>query len=136
MNEIDDVDDSLDIPEGPPPDTGLFAETPPEPETGDYDAWGNLRLEPVNVVQEAHGENVIRIFIYEYNGAFYFSFQIKIEKLVRQKMANVKDMPHTSIERARGAAREMIIGICKENRTIKKLFADFTIITYDQPELF
>jgi hypothetical protein len=140
MNPLEEVtpadDDGLAVLEGPPPDTGLFTAPPAEAGAGDYDTWGNIRLEPVKAAQEAHGENCIRLFVYQYNGAFYFGFQIKIERLVRQKRANIKDIPHNTIEGARSAARNMIIEICKENHAIKKLFADFTVIKYDQPELF
>jgi hypothetical protein len=129
-------DDGLAVLEGPPPDTGLFVATPPEAGAGDCDTWGNIRLEPVKTVNETHGENCVHIFVYQLGGAFYFGFQIKIDRVVRQKRANIKDIPHATAEGARAAARNMIIGICKENHAIKKLFADFTVIRYDQPELF
>ena len=123
MNPLEEVttadDDGLAVLEGPPPDTGLFTAPAAETGGGDYDTWGNIRLEPVKTVNEAHGENCIRLFVYQYTGAFYFGFQIKIDRLVRQKRANVKDVPHNSIEGARAAARNMIIGICKENHAIK-----------------
>jgi hypothetical protein len=129
-------DDGLDVLEGPPPDTSLFVGPLAAPGGGDYDTWGNIRLEPVKALDEAHGANFVRVFVYQYQGAFYFGFQVKIERLVRQKKANIKDIPHASMDGARAAARKMIIDICKENHAIKKLFADFTVIKYDQPELF
>jgi hypothetical protein len=120
----------------PPPDTGLFAVPPPEAESGDCDAWGNIRLDPVETIEEAHGGNFVKIFIYEYRGAYFYGFQIKIEKVVRQKAANVNDAPLKALEAARKAARGMIIRICRENHVIKRLFADFAVIGYNQPELF
>jgi hypothetical protein len=120
----------------PPPDTGLFTASPPEAENGDCDAWGNIRLDPVKTIEEAHGGNFVKIFIYEYRGAYFFGFQIKIEKVIRQKRANVQDLPLKALEAARKAARGMIIRICKENHVIKRLYTDFAVIGYNQPELF
>jgi hypothetical protein len=120
----------------PPPDTGLFAGPPPEAENGNCDTWGNIRLAPVKTIEEANGKNFVKIFIYEYRGGYFFGFQIKIEKVVRQRAANVNDLPLKTLEAARGAARGMIVQICKENHVIKRLYTDFTVIGYNQPELF
>jgi hypothetical protein len=124
-----------ETPEAPPPETGLFS-GPPAGETGDYDQWGNLRLQAEKIIEENHGQNFIKIFIYKYNGRFFYGFQIRIEKLVRQKRANINDPPMQSTEAAGEAARKQIIGICKTGHAIKKLFNDFTVIQYNQPELF
>jgi hypothetical protein len=131
-----DIDDGLPEPEGPPPDTGLFRAAPPAPEGENTDAWGNLRIPPVKTIHEAHGENSITINIYQLDAAYYFGFQAVIAKFVRQKKANVKDAPAASIEAAKKSAVDMIVNLCKENHAIKRLFADFTQIQYNQPELF
>ena len=100
------------------------------------DSWGNLKAEPVKIIEENHGDNFIKIFLYEYSGSFFFGFQLKIEKVIRQKKANVADLPLKGPDAARTAAREMIVEICRKNNAIKRLFADFTVIRYNQPELF
>jgi hypothetical protein len=106
------------------------------PESPDYDAWGNIRLQAEKVIEENHGQNFIKILIYQYNKQFFYSFQVKIEKFIRQKRANIGDPPLESTEAARAAAREQIIKICKAGHAIKKAFNDFTVIRYNQPELF
>lgn len=126
---------------GPPPDTGLF--TPPgavigqsRPNDPAYDQWGNLKENPLKTIEETHGGNFVKIFINEYRGAFYFGFQFRVERVIRQKKANIKDRPLDSPDAAGAAARKIIIKICKENHAIKRLFAEFAIIVYNQPELF
>jgi hypothetical protein len=106
------------------------------PENQDYDAWGNFRLQAEKVIEENHGQNFIKILIYQYNKQYFYGFQIKIEKLIRQKKANIGDPPLGSVEAARAAAREQIIELCKMGHAIKKAFNDFTVIRYNQPELF
>jgi hypothetical protein len=106
------------------------------PDSPDYDTWGNIRLKAERIIEENHGQNFIRIFIYKYNEQYFYGFQIKIEKFIRQKKANVDDPPMQSTEAAREAARKQIIKLCKAGHAIKKLFNDFTVIQYNQPELF
>jgi hypothetical protein len=136
MNTESDLDQET---EAPPlgifgPDGVIGQSCPDGP---DYDQWGNVRADPVKVIEEAHGENFIKIFIYKApRDSYFFGFQLKIEKVVRQKRANIADQPHRGPESARMAARDMIIDICKKNHGIKRLFADFTVIRYNQPELF
>ncbi len=127
--------------EAPPP-LGIFAHTaaaaPPEGEAGagDYDQWGNIKSAPAQIIEENHGENFVKIFLYRREDSWFFGFQLKIEKTVRQKRANMADPPHRTAESARLAARGIIIDICRKNHGIKRLFADFTVIRYNQPELF
>jgi hypothetical protein len=126
-------------PEPPPPDTGLFTALPGmigQSRPNGLNQWGNLRLQAETVIEENHGQNFMKIFIYKYNDKFFYGFQVKIEKLIRQKMANINDPPLRSMEEAGAAAREQIIGICKTGHAIKKAFNNFTVIRYDQPELF
>jgi len=116
------------------------------PESEFSDQWGNLKGTPLKVIEEKHGENSVKIFIYEYrsintvaNGRpadYYFGFQLKIDRLIRQKRANIADRPMRGVDEARSAAQKMIIDICKKNKVVKKTFAEFTSIRYNQPELF
>jgi hypothetical protein len=117
---------------GPAAPPGMIGQSQPDI----LDQWGNFRLQAVKVIEENHGQNFIRIFIYKYNKQCFYGFQIKIEKLVRQKRANINDPPLRSTEAVRTAAREQIIGICKTGHAIKKAFNDFIVIRYNQPELF
>jgi hypothetical protein len=106
------------------------------PENPDYDTWGNIRLQAEKVIEENHGQNFIKILIYQYNKEYFYGFQIRIEKLIRQKKANISDLPLGSTEAAREAAREQIIELCKMGHAIKKAYNDFTVIRYNQLELF
>lgn len=128
--------------EAPPP-LGIFVETPPETEF--YDQWGNLKGPPVKTIEETHGENFIKIFVYQYTSIntvacgretdYFFGFQIKIDKLIRQKRANIASPPMRNADEARLAAQKMIVDICRKNKAAKRM-ADFQIISYNQPELF
>jgi hypothetical protein len=134
-----DTIQNIDTTEPPPPGDRLFTAPPGmigQSRSNGLDQWGNLRLEADKVLEENHGKNFIKIFIYKYNNQFFYSFQVKIEKLIRQKKANINDPPLRSTEEARAAAREQIIGICKTGHAIKRAFNDFTVIRYNQPELF
>ena len=105
-------------------------------EADQYDQWGNLKITPIKTIEENHAGNFIKIFVYEYNQMYYFSFQLKIEKLIRQRLANIDNPPMQSIEKALQAARNIITDICRKNHTTKRIFEYFTKIIYDQPELF
>ena len=141
-----EIDIDITEDEAPPP-LGIFdGPRVSMPESEFYDTWGNLKGPPEKTIDEYHGENFIKIFIYKYTSIstvaggreadYHFGFQIKIERLVRQKRANIADPPMRGADEARLAARNMIVDVCKKNRAIKRLFADFTIIRYNQPELF
>ena len=126
--------------EAPPP-LGIFGpvvEPPPESPAPQFDQWGNIKMNPAKIIEESHGENFIKIMLYHdpRGRGWFFGFQLKIEKVIRQKLANITDPPHKGPDTARLAARDMIIDICRKNHGIKRLFADFTVIRYNQPELF
>jgi hypothetical protein len=125
--------------EAPPP-LGLFTPAAPQSEAPipQFDQWGNIKTEPTNIIEETHGENFVKIMLYKSPGrdAWIFGFQLKIARVVRQKLANITDKPHKGPDAARRAARDMIIDVCRKNHGIKRLFADFTVIRYNQPELF
>jgi hypothetical protein len=134
---VPEAEPGLD-PETEAPPLGIFG---PEGMIGqscpNYDQWGNIKADPVKIIEETHGENFIKVFIYKAHGdSYFFGFQLKIDKVVRQKRANIADPHHRGPDSARAAARDMIIDICKKNHGIKRLFADFTVIRYNQPELF
>jgi len=130
-------DDDGEAEENDDPSLGIFdGSRVSMPESEFYDQWGNLKGTPLKVIEEKHGENVVKIFIYEYDAGFFFGFQMKIDKTIRQKRANIGDRPMRGVDEARSAAQKMIIDICKKNKVVKRTFAEFTIIRYNQPELF
>ena len=131
----------------PPPLLGIFnAPQISMSESEHYDQWGNLKGAPIKTIDEYHGESFIKIFIYQYlsivsaasgrTADYFFGFQLKLGQLIRQKRANIADRPIRSIDEARVAARNMIVDICRKNKATKSIFAEFTIIRYNQPELF
>lgn len=142
------AENEIEVPDEAPPALGIFdGPRVNMPESEFYDAWGNLKGPPIKTVDEYHGDDFIKIFVYRYDDMsddsclgrpadYYFGFQIKIDKLVRQKTANIADKPSRSVDEARIEARDIIINICRKNRAIRRLFADFLIIRYNQPELF
>jgi len=131
----------------PHPPLGIF--TPQRasmPEYEYYDQWGNLKGPPIKIIDEYHGESFIKIFIYQYlsiasaasgrTDDYFFGFQLKLGQLIRQKRANIADRPMRNIDEARLAARNMIVDICRKSKATKSIFAEFTVIRYNQPELF
>lgn len=126
------------------PSLGIFdGSRPLMPESEFYDKWGNLKIPPIKIIEENHGENSIKIFIYQYQAEgenspvnYYFGFQLKIEKLIRQKRANIADSPMRGIDDSRASAQNLILEMCKKNKIAKRTFAEFSIIRYNQPELF
>jgi hypothetical protein len=100
------------------------------------DRWGNLRADHAEIIEERHRDNFIKILIHEYNGCFFYGYQIKIETLVEQKAANINASGHSAREAARRSAVFEIENICAAHRTARKAFADFTKIRYNQQELF
>ncbi len=99
------------------------------------DKWGNIKKEPGKTIEENHGPNFIKVFIYRAGEGFYFGYQLKIKKLILQKQANIRDIPHETEEKARLAAREELIRLTSEKK-IKEVFITFDKICYNQPELF
>ncbi|MDR2734278.1 MAG: hypothetical protein LBC99_06475 [Spirochaetota bacterium] len=110
-------------------------ETPPE----GCDAWGNVRGCPCLVIEERHGENFVRILIYEIFGVYAYSFQLRMGSLVRQKTANAAAPMFASLNEARRAAGGEIEGICGAYKNSKKEFVEFQkihIAEFEQMELF
>ena len=106
----------------------------------EIDKWGNIKGVPFNEVEEHNGSNFIKIDMFELaiqnKPKFFFGFRLKIDKLARQKTPNIANESFNSVDDARIAAQNMIIDLCRKNKIIKKLLADFTLVKYNQPELF
>jgi hypothetical protein len=116
----------------------LGEEIPPEAMPAYCDRWGNFHKEPERIIEENHGLNFIKILIFEHNGLFFFGYQIKIEKLIRQKAANIKNANFETIDAARIGAREELKTVIFKTRShgVKMQFANFVKVYYNQPELF
>jgi hypothetical protein len=98
------------------------------------DTWGNF-INPLRTIEQNHGKNFIKVFIYGFESRFYFGYQFKLEKLIREKRANISDVFYNTEENARKAARSEMTGLVTETK-LKKLFVMFDKICYNQPELF
>jgi len=109
---------------------------PPVLSAMDKRASERIETEPIKIVEENHKKNYVRIFIYEVSNSFFYGYQLKVNRIIRQKKPTWADVPWMSIEAARLAAKAEIIKICKNNKMIRELFEDFTIIKYNQMELF
>jgi hypothetical protein len=116
-------------------DAAIFS-IPPEPDNNACDAWGNIRGEPSVVVEERHGDYYIKILVYCVDGLFYYSFQLKIGTMIRQKVANISDQAFKSPDAARSSASVEIERLCNTNKNTKKYFAEFIRIRYNQGSLF
>jgi len=100
------------------------------------DAWGNIQGEPFCVVAERHSDYSVKIFIYCVENRFYYGYQINIKTMIRQKTACVNDRSFGSADYARSAASIEIEKACNENKNVRKAFADFVQIRYNQGSLF
>ena len=109
---------------------------PAAPPNGQCDAWGNIRGEPAGTTEERHGDYYVKILIHCVEGVFYYGYQIKIGTMIRQKAANIKDRSFSTAELARSSASMEIERVCNTNKNVKKLFADFIRIRYNQGTLF
>ena len=99
-------------------------------------AIGKINSKPVKIIEEAHKKNYVKIFIYEVSGSFFYGYQLRVDRIIRQKKANSNETPLSSTEAARIAARDEIKRICGHSRFIRDIFEDFTMIKYNQGELF
>lgn len=100
------------------------------------DIWGNLRIDPVRIIEERHGEDHIKISIYRYADTFIYGYELKVGSMIRQKLANIEDTGYKNSEVAGIYAGREIETLCNTNKNVKKLFTDFIKIRYNQPELF
>jgi hypothetical protein len=99
------------------------------------DSGGNIKKEPLKILEESHGPDFIKIFVYHTETGFFFGYQLKLKKLILQKQANIKDTPMEGEMAAIKAARKELTALASENRLIKT-FIMFDTICYNQPELF
>jgi hypothetical protein len=99
------------------------------------DIWGNIQKEPVKILEEAHGPNFVKVFIFYTEQGFFYGYQIKLEKLILQKKANINDIPLQAEREALNTARNELIAVTTEKRLLK-VFTTFDTICYNQPELF
>jgi hypothetical protein len=79
--------------------------------------------------------NTIKVLIYIVNDNFYYGYQLKINKIILQKQANIKDRPEETENNARLAARNELLNIVTEKR-LNDIFILFDKICYNQKELF
>jgi hypothetical protein len=100
------------------------------------DVWGNIRADPIKIIEETHDDNFVNLFIYEIDGAFFFGYQIKVGKTICQKAANIDDETFETQELARVFGCAEIQNACNSNKNTRKLFAGFKKIKDAQLELF
>jgi hypothetical protein len=111
------------------------AVTVPESACNYCDTWGNFTKQPVKTIEENRDKNFIKVFIYKHEKHFYYGYQLKLEKVIRQKKANIFDPPLETEEKAMIAARKDLIALTSEKK-LNKIFISFEKICYNQPELF
>jgi hypothetical protein len=109
---------------------------PAQRECGTCDRWGNIRAAPVKVVEETRGDNFIKVLLYEVDGLFYFGYQIKVGKTLRQKAANIHGRSFGTKELARICGCAEVEVTCNSNKNTRKLFTEFKKIAGAQLELF
>ena len=102
----------------------------------EYDTWGNLRGEPDKIIEERHGDNSAKIFIYKIGELFCYGFQLKMGTIIRQKAANIGAAVYKTPGAAHEAAGNEIANICATNKNSKNYFADFVKIRYTDCDLF
>ena len=101
-----------------------------------FDQWGNLKGEPIRIVEEHHGDNFIRIYIHEANGLFAYGFQLKMGTVIRQTPANIGGAIFASEKMARIAASKEVEAVCSSNKNSKKIFSEFQNILHCGYSLF
>jgi len=104
----------------------------------DYvDIWGNIKKAPIKTLEQAHGGDFIKVYVYAAEPGFFYGFQVKLRKLIYQKQANIKDAPEKTIDSALFAARRELVSIVNNySKKLVELFLTFDKIVYNQPELF
>jgi hypothetical protein len=99
------------------------------------DTWGNIKKEPVRTIEESHGPNFIKVFIFNAGVGYFYGYQLKLNKVVLQKQANITDTPQETEDKAQRAAQDDLMAAVSEKR-LRKVFISFDKICYNQPELF
>jgi hypothetical protein len=102
----------------------------------EFNTWGNLRGDPVRIIEEAHGDNFVKVSIYQSGVSFAYGFQLKMGTVIRQRAANISGAVFKSEGSAREAAGKEVEAICATNKNSKKYFAEFSKIMYTDYDLF
>jgi hypothetical protein len=104
----------------------------------DYvDLWGNFKKAPVRAIEQSHGADFIRFYVYRAELGFYFSYRLKLRKLIYQREANINDPPEATEEKAiRAAHAEIVALVNKYSKKLLEVFLTFDKVCYNQPELF
>ena len=90
----------------------------------------------VKQLHERHYDDFIELTIYRRNNLFAYGYKLKIHRIIRQKTPHEAAFIHTSITAALSAAKQNIQKQCSSNRKAKKTLLQFTIVLYNQLELF
>ena len=101
-----------------------------------FDTWGNLRGDPQRLIEEAQGDNFIKVSIFKVGELFAYGYQLKVGTVIRQKAANIGGAVFKTEGSAREAAGKDIEAVCASNKNSKRYFADFQKIRYTDLELF
>jgi hypothetical protein len=102
----------------------------------EVDRWGNFKFSPAKIIEEIREGNFVKIFLYEYEGGFYYGYQLKLGGVVKQKAANKNDAALGTADAARIHACMDITKIGMANRSIRAIFTTFDKVRYNQPTLF
>jgi len=102
------------------------------------DTWGNIKTEPTRTILQSKGPDFVKVNIFATDNGYFFGAQIKLNKLIYQKEANVlNDAPLNTEDQARWAARDFITSIVSRySKKLMKTFLTFDKVCYNQPELF
>ena len=90
----------------------------------------------VKQLHERHSDDFIELIIYRLNNFFAYGYKLKIYRIIRQKTPHEAAFIHTSITAALSAAKQDIQKQCNSNRKAKTTLLQFTIVLYNQLELF
>jgi hypothetical protein len=99
------------------------------------DIWGNIKKKPVKILEETQGPNFVKVFIFCTEQGFFYGYQLKLDKLILQKKANINDVPLQTEREALNTARNELIAAATEKKLLR-VFITFDTICYNQPELF
>ena len=102
------------------------------------DKWGNIKKPPEKTIEQCKAGDFIKIFIYSAEPGFYYGFQVKLRKLVKQKEANIiNDSVQKTADAALYSARRELVSIVNNySKKLVKTFLTFDRICYNQIELF
>ena len=90
----------------------------------------------VKQLHERHYDDFIELTIYRRNNLFAYGYKLKISRIIRQKTPHQTAFTHPSITAALSAAKHDIQKQCSISRNAKKALLQFTVIQYNQLELF